>query len=507
MILHAVLPGNIDDPAAPSGGNRYDREVLRRLSSLPQMPSAQSRPAQPSPGQSAPGQPSPGQPSPAQAASAPTDSSRASAPRGMAVREIAVAGDWPRPDQGPRNAVAAALESIPGGETVLLDGLVACAIPDVLEPHATRLRLVILVHLPLADETSLSEQEAAELELLERRALHLASTVIATSTQAARRVEQLHGLSGVHAVPPGVDPAPSAVPSPEGARFLTVASLTHRKGQDVLVAALKQMSPLLRPADPAHPAKDPDQAAPPQTAGPARPTARPQVASASHEAASPQATSASQETASPQATSASQETASPQATSASQETASPQATSASQETASPQATSASHEAASPQAASASPEGAPPWTCTLVGAGPAVPEVIPGVRLAGPLTGPALDAAYANADLFILPSRAETYGMVVTEALARGLPVVATDVGGVPEALGTTPQGPPGRLLPPGDPEALARTLHEWLTDPALRDRWRAAARIRREHLTSWDETARQIAAILDPARRTLRRPA
>ena len=47
----------------------------------------------------------------------------------------------------------------------------------------------------------------------------------------------------------------------------------------------------------------------------------------------------------------------------------------------------------------------------------------------------LDAAYAEADVLVLASRAETYGMVVTEALSRGLPVIAADVGGVPEALG------------------------------------------------------------------------
>ena len=58
-----------------------------------------------------------------------------------------------------------------------------------------------------------------------------------------------------------------------------------------------------------------------------------------------------------------------------------------------------------------------------------------VHLTGPLTGADLDAAYAAADVLVLASRAETYGMVVTEALARGLPVIASAVGGVPEAVG------------------------------------------------------------------------
>ncbi|WP_309238215.1 glycosyltransferase family 4 protein [Actinoplanes aureus] len=363
-----MLPGSIDDPAAPSGGNRYDREALRRLA----------------------------------------DSI-------FEVRESAVAGTWPRPASSHRQALTGVLASVPDGSTVLLDGLVACGVPDLLEPHADRLRLVVLVHLPLGDETGLTAAEAAELTALERRTLHLATAVVATSDQAAQHISDIYGLSRVHVAPPGVDPAPLAEPSPGGTRLLNVASLTPRKGQDVLLAALRQLDDL------------------------------------------------------------------------------------------------------------------DWTCTIVGAGD-IPGHIPGrddsrVRFTGALTGAALDAAYADADLFVLPSRAETYGMVVTEALARGLPVVASDVGGVAEALGTAPPnaapssapgstapggsvpggtapgnaapgGRPGRLLPPGDADALAATLRTWLTDPDLRARWRDRARARRDTLTGWDETARRLSDIL-----------
>ena len=62
-------------------------------------------------------------------------------------------------------------------------------------------------------------------------------------------------------------------------------------------------------------------------------------------------------------------------------------------------------------------------------------------------------------------------MVVTEALARGLPVVAAEVGGVPEALGHGADGTrPGVLVPPDDPAALGAALRAWLTDADLRER-------------------------------------
>ena len=94
-----------------------------------------------------------------------------------------------------------------------------------------------------------------------------------------------------------------------------------------------------------------------------------------------------------------------------------------------------------------------------------------VRFPGPRFGPELERAYAAADLLVLASHAETYGMVVTEALARGLPVLATEVGGVTEALGHGEDGTrPGLLVPPGDAAALGAALRAWLEDAELRDR-------------------------------------
>jgi len=148
----------------------------------------------------------------------------------------------------------------------------------------------------------------------------------------------------------------------------------------------------------------------------------------------------------------------------------------------------------------------PWRCVCVGALDLEPGYVDELRqlahehgiadrlrFAGPLTGPDLDAAYAGSDLLVSASRAESYGMVVTEALARGLPVIATDVGGVSEALGHPDAGV---LVAPDDPSALAAALREWLTDAALRDRLRGAARERRSTLPDWRHTSQQLADVL-----------
>jgi glycosyltransferase involved in cell wall biosynthesis len=151
-----------------------------------------------------------------------------------------------------------------------------------------------------------------------------------------------------------------------------------------------------------------------------------------------------------------------------------------------------------------------WRCVCAGALDRDPACVAALRdriracglatrvtLAGSLSGPALRAAYAGADVLVHPSRAETYGMVLTEALARGLPVIASDVGGVPEALGlTTPGECPGLLSPADDAGALAESLRSWLTDEALRQRLRETAARRRAELTGWAVTGGLVARLL-----------
>ncbi|MET8119828.1 glycosyltransferase family 4 protein [Micromonospora sp. NPDC005189] len=337
--MHVVLPGDIDDPVAPSGGNTYDRRICAGLGEC-----------------------------------------------GWVVHEHAVPGAWPHPGRADRAELAALLAAAPDDAVVLLDGLIASTVPDLLAPHASRLRLVVLVHMPLDDEA-------------EARALATARAVVTSSVWTGRQLVARHPALAdrIRAAPPGVRPAPLAPGSADGNRLLCVAAVSRHKGHDVLVDALSALAGV------------------------------------------------------------------------------------------------------------------PWTLVCAGTLTREPDLVQRlrdrlagagladrVRLAGPLTGEALDAAYAAADLLVLPSRGETYGMVVTEALARGLPVLGTEVGGLPEALGRTPDGDlPGLLVPPDDPAALAGALSWWLGDAELRARLRRAALARRDTLTDWPVTTALLAAVLE----------
>ena len=351
--VHAVLPDGIDDPARPSGGNVYDRHVCNGLASL-----------------------------------------------GWSVREHGVHGFWGRPDAASFAVLAGVVAPIPDGALVLLDGLVASTAPAVLVAQATRLRLVVLVHMPLGDS---EDPWADDARTRERAVLSAAAAVVTTSAWTRDRLLELYMLSAgaVHVAEPGVDAAELATGTESGSALLCVAAVTFDKGHDLLFEALATISDLS------------------------------------------------------------------------------------------------------------------WRCACVGRLDRAPEFVEGLRrrlaterlgdrvsFPGPRTRAELDSSYAGADLLVLASRAETYGMVVTEALARGIPAIATDVGGLREALGHGADGiPPGLLVAPEDPGALAAALRAWLGDAELRARLRRAASERRESLPRWSTTASVIAGVLSRAAR------
>lgn len=300
-------------------------------------------------------------------------------------------GRWPRPGADEETTYAAELAAIGDGALVLVDGLVFSAAPEVAAAHARRLRLVPVLHLPLAAETGLDPAEARRLEGLERAALAQAFRVLATSDFSARTLVGL-GVPRERTwmVEPGVDPAPVAAGG-DGSRLLCLASLTPRKGQDVLVEALGALANRA------------------------------------------------------------------------------------------------------------------WQCDLVGPCDHAPGFVDDLRrriqalgldarvhIHGPRAGRALEAVWQGADVLVLPSHFETYGMVLTEALGRGIPVVSTTAGAIPETV----PADAALLVPPGDATALREALARWLDDDALRAGLRHAALQARGQLRDWPRQAQRFEALL-----------
>jgi glycosyltransferase involved in cell wall biosynthesis len=153
-----------------------------------------------------------------------------------------------------------------------------------------------------------------------------------------------------------------------------------------------------------------------------------------------------------------------------------------------------------------------WRADLVGSARADPGYAAQVRaeiaaaglaerimVPGALVGQALDQKWRAADLLVLTSRVETYGLVVTEALARGIPAVVSAGTGAVEALqeGATTAETPGTAVPAADPQSLAAVVRSWLTEPVLRQTWRQAALARRDTLPGWQQTAEAVVAYLN----------
>ncbi len=342
-----LIPG---DPDARTGGYRYDRRIMDGLGDL-----------------------------------------------GWRVALRRLSATFPQPNAAALQAADAALAGLPDQALVIIDGLALGAMPDVVAAHRERLRLVGLVHHPLALETGLDEPQRQQLYASEREALRHVQQVIVTSPNTARALLDYDVTpERCTVVSPGADPAPLATGSGNGElALLCAASLTPRKGHAVLFQALAQLkqhrwrlrcagSPAFAPATAAH------------------------LQTLIHELG------------------------------------------------------------------------------LTGR----------VELLGELDNAALAACYQQADLFVLPSFYEGYGMVLAEALACGLPIISTTAGAIPD---TVPAGA-GLLTPPGDVAALAGALARVLDEPELRQTLAAGARRARRALSDWAQACAQFAAALATVR-------
>lgn len=146
----------------------------------------------------------------------------------------------------------------------------------------------------------------------------------------------------------------------------------------------------------------------------------------------------------------------------------------------------------------------PWRLVIAGDRTRAPETVrqlddaisdsglaDRVDLAGAVPDEHLSRLYGEADLFVLPSRFEGYGMAFAEALAHGLPVVATTAGAIPDTV----PADAGVLVPPENVAALAGALRRLIEQPAARAALAAAARSAR--FPSWSEQAAKFAQVLE----------
>lgn len=342
--VHFLIPG---DPDTRTGGYLYDRRIMAGLAVL-----------------------------------------------GWQVELHRLDASFPAPAPAALAIAAAVLAALPDQALVVVDGLALGAMPDAVAPHRDRLRLVGLVHHPLALETGLDETRQQMLHASEREALRSVRHVIVTSPSTARALAD-YGVAPDRCtvVPPGTDPAPLANGSGGGEpALLCAASLTPRKGHAVLFRALARLKHL------------------------------------------------------------------------------------------------------------------PWRLRCAGSATLDPATAARLRvlldelalgdrvdMLGELNTDDLAGRYLETDLFVLPSFHEGYGMVLAEALARGLPIIGTTAGAIPD---TVPANA-GLLVPPGDEAALADALARVLTEPELRQRLAAGARAARATLPGWPTVCARFATTLN----------
>ena len=323
--------------------------------------------------------------------------------RGWSVDVARFDESFPYPTAEARAEAERGFATIPDGTTVVVDGLALGALPDEIAIHRTRLRIVALVHHPLAAETGLQPAIADALRDSERLALSHARKIVVTSRRTAASLADYGVLRDrIAVVEPGTDPAPPARGSQSALQstlnnhhstisLLCVATLTPRKGHEVLLRALASL--------------------------PARNWRLTCAGSVDRD---------------------------------------------------------------------------PATASRLRALIRSLDVEERVTLAGDLDARQLAAEYDRSDLFVLPTLYEGYGMAVAEALARGLPVISTATGAIPDIVCDDA----GIVVPPGDWAAFGDALARCLCDEALRERLADGARRARTRLPTWDAAADAMAFVL-----------
>jgi glycosyltransferase involved in cell wall biosynthesis len=346
---HFVLPG---PPETPTGGFVYDRHMLAAL-----------------------------------------------ARAGRLAGCIALPGGFPIPSEAAVTAAERMIAAIPENAPVIVDGLALTPLAGSFAAAATRPSLLALIHHPLADETGLPASERDRLYDAERRVLAVAKGVLVTSAHTAGRLADFGVQAArIRVVRPGIEAprplvgagataAPGAGDRPTPATLLCVASLTPRKGQDVLLRALARLRQLSWRL---------------WLVGPARDAAFSRgLRRLAHELG------------------------------------------------------------------------------LQGR----------IRITGAVAPAIVAWFYRQADVFVLPSFYEGFGIAAAEAAAHGIPVVASDAGAIPEAIAGTRH----RLVPPGDVIALAEALRPFLgRGQAVRRCLRPPSAMR-----SWTQAGREFIASLD----------
>lgn len=315
---------------------------------------------------------------------------------GIKVEHLPLSAEFPFPSTSVLEKTADLFSKLPDNSIVIADGLAFGAMADIAELEARRLRIIALCHHPLALETGLDKIRADMLQRSEVRALAAAQAVIVTSSATRDLLVREFQVAEqkILLAPPGISASgDSTIPFKTDVQIptlLTLATLTRRKGHDVLLKALAQIRHLS------------------------------------------------------------------------------------------------------------------WRARFVGSRELDADwadwlleetrrlgLESRVEFVGTVADP--EEEFKRADLFVLPSRFEGYGMAFAEALAFGLPIVGAHSGAVPDVV----KEDAGILVPPDDHSALARALERLLLDPELRQCMQKGAQKAALALPAWEQSVGKIAELIE----------